>query len=438
MIASNKILALTLALVPFSAAVDNCLNSESFRVEIDSKQRSCKWIRFKEERRVALCPDPAVDAACKHTCGSCCEDVVGYTFTRQNGMEATCDWLAEAGKEVRKTKYCSDTKSAFNGRTVRDGCSKSCDFCFEKVIPATSSPAPSILSAAPSGSPTSAPSGSPTAAPTGKPSQTPTDVPTRPPSPMPSPFPTSRPTFVPSVSPSRKPSQVPSLLPTLKPSQSPSDLPSLKPSQGPSGKPSQVPSLPPSSIPSADPSLKPSAFPSLVPSSKPSVAPSDLPSLKPSLGPSSKPSQVPSLQPSNKPTASIKPSASPSKAPVSPTPIPSSSPSSAPSSTFVCENNSWTWTLVNEPKEVDCSWITKNNVAVRRSNYCGEDSIKMNCPQACGVCIADDASFTFKLKKLKTIQNCSWITKNTIKTELRKTAYCGRESIAAGCASTCA
>lgn len=376
---------------------------------------------MNEARRLLLCKDPSVNAACPQTCGTCCEDSTTYVFERDNGLNATCLWLAE--KENRIQKYCVEyALKANNGRTVRDGCPVTCTMCKSEVssvteVPTVSSKPSAQPNAAPSGKPSSSPTGKPSAAPSAKPSASPTDAPSRPPSPMPSPFPTSRPSF--------------------KPSQSPSDVPSTTPSDAPSLQPSQVPSDAPSAAPSDAPSLTPSA------------APSSKPSQVPSAGPSSKPSQVPSLQPSNKPTQSIKPSATPSKKPSpapatgSPVAAPTGAPSGAPVSTS-CVNTSYTFPLINDATETkDCLWIIKNgkSVANRRTNYCSIATIGANCKQACGLCATptDSPTFIFKLKNFPTFVNCAWITKNAdpVRTEARK-EYCTRANVQAGCAATCA
>jgi len=461
MYASKFLVSLALLVLP-AQVVAQCQNDEAFRIFDTSppkaKERSCRNIRLQEARRLLLCKDASVNAACPQTCGTCCSDSTTYIFFTNDGENKTCVWLA-AQDESTRGEYCiTQAMTANQGRTVRDGCPVACGVCQTEVSSVTGSPtisaAPSkAKSAAPSGNPTSAPSGKPSVAPTGKPSISPTDAPSRPPSPQPSPFPTTRPTFVPSQSPSRKPSQVPSDVPSLKPSQVPSDVPSLKPSQVPSDvpslKPSQVPSLKPSQVPSDVPSQVPSDLPSL----KPSQVPSDVPSQLPSGIPSSKPSQVPSDQPSNKPTVSIKPSASPSKKPSDPpNPSPSKKPSSAPSDAVVvvtsCVNTDYTFPLINDPTAVkDCLWLIENNakLANRRANYCSDTVIKTNCAQACGECSTptDSPAFKFKLKNLKNdvavIQKCAWITANSKADRLAaRMEYCLKPKIKVGCAATCA
>jgi hypothetical protein len=94
--------------------------------------------------------------------------------------------------------------------------------------------------------------------------------------------------------------------------------------------------------------------------------------------------------------------------------------------------------LTNVGEMRGCDWITKNNVSTRQANYClpGSD-IVASCPQACGTCVADDPGFTFTLTNVGTEVDCNWITKNLAKVDMRL-EYCDDESVAAGCASTCA
>ncbi len=436
MILNKKTLALALAFIPAQALAQGCVNSDDFVYFYENKERSCKNIRINENRRQALCPEETVNAACPQTCGQCCEDLDDFTFTRNNGQKADCAWLGE--KTVRMEKYCKDIKIGFptsTKGTVRDGCPVTCDFCFDSIAVATISPAPTAtISGAPSGSPSAGPTSSPSMSPSSMPSPTPTEEPTRPPSPMPSPFPTLRPTSAPSDAPSQLPSVSPSDAPSNIPSAQPSDVPSAQPSAQPSAVPSAVPSAQPSAVPSAQPSDVPSAQPSAQPSAVPSASPSAVPSAFPSDVPSQLPSVSPSDQPSNNPTMSIKPSPLPSAAPVASI---TDAPTEAPVEPCV-NSDTFTFTLVNEGNEVTCGWITKHiNVETRQKNYCDETDIAAACPQACGSCVGDDPLFTFKLKKMGEIRDCSWITKNENRLAHRLT-YCEKKNVAAGCAASCA
>ena len=132
MFLSKKTLSLAIAFIPVQAIAQDCLNSDTFTYPFDGKDRTCRNIRFNGARREALCPIAEVSAACPQTCGECCEDVEGYTFTRNNGMEGDCAWLG--AKDERKERYCDDLTVVSDGRTVRDGCSKTCDFCFDPPV----------------------------------------------------------------------------------------------------------------------------------------------------------------------------------------------------------------------------------------------------------------------------------------------------------------
>ncbi len=143
---------------PCFAQEESCQNDPNFRkvsyTDSGNPTKSCKQIRQKEERRAAMCVQADVNAACPHTCGSCCEDDSSYVFKLKNKVKkVNCNWILKNKKKVqdRIKNYCTKNNSTlytYGGRSVRDACAKSCDYCFtNKAItlqPAatTSSPAP--------------------------------------------------------------------------------------------------------------------------------------------------------------------------------------------------------------------------------------------------------------------------------------------------------
>ena len=359
-----KSLALVLALSIQVLSI--CVNNANFTyvslTDDGNPQKNCKQIRNKEERRVAMCPIAEVNDACRQTCGACCEDDAAYHFKLKEIKKSVgCDWITKNSKkkEIRFNKYCTKNNTqgklhTWNGRSVRDACPKSCDFCFngDKAIPTAPTPAPTcdgddpafsfnlegnnakevrecswllqhksphvdarrktrycvkpdINTACcescytPSASPNTVPSMVTSTTPSAGPTPVPSPVPTSIPTPVPSPGPTPGPTPVPTPVPTPTPSMVPSVAPSAGPSVSPSATPSTFPSSLPSNLPSLMPSSSPSDQPSATPSDQPSALPSLTPSDVPSVLPSDQPSATPSALPSSLPSNLPSQQPSS-------------------------------------------------------------------------------------------------------------------------------------------
>lgn len=367
----------------FGAASSTCLNDPTFEVtsHVDrgSPLKNCRQIRIKQSRRENLCPMRSVNEACPHTCGKCCEDDDSYFFKLQTSDKMVdCEWISmnSKKKEKRILRYCTKNNSkgklyAWGNRTVRDGCPKSCDFCFndDKAITVA---------------PTSDPSQFPTSYPTL--SSFPSDQPTRPPSPMPSPFPTLKPSNMPST----LPSQIPSTKPSYTPSSFPSDQPSLLPSNTPSYQPSLAPSIIPSYQPSHVPSDRPSEIPSRKPSDSPSLAPSDDPSSYPSSAPSDSPSMMPSSDPSDTPTTnptqSIKPSSTPTAIPTDYIDSPSGVPSSAP--TLCDDDPSFKFTLDNDStKERQCSWLLQHkNLSIdkkRTDNYCVRQEINRSCCTSC-------------------------------------------------------
>ncbi len=135
----NKIaiLAALLHTLQITGVASTCLNDDEFSIAVGGKNRSCKNIRLDEDRRQKMCSEfETVQSACPQSCGACCEDDPTYTFTRNNGEEGTCAWLTEGGEgedQKRFELYCTNGSKTSNGRTVRDACPQSCDFCQERV-----------------------------------------------------------------------------------------------------------------------------------------------------------------------------------------------------------------------------------------------------------------------------------------------------------------
>lgn len=113
--------------------VSSCENDSTFHHFFMGRNRSCKMIRFlKDEERHALCQNHDVRDACPQSCGSCCEDTPGYTFTSNAGIPRGCDWLTsmtqgDSDRPSRKDEYCDQY---LDNHIVRDRCPVSCDFCF--------------------------------------------------------------------------------------------------------------------------------------------------------------------------------------------------------------------------------------------------------------------------------------------------------------------
>jgi len=59
----------------------------------------------------------------------------------------------------------------------------------------------------------------------------------------------------------------------------------------------------------------------------------------------------------------------------------------------------------------------------RRQKLCLLSEVRAACPQSCGLCCEDDATFSFPLKKEAKSQKCTWLTKNNA--AIRKAQYCG-------------
>merc|ERR1740124_929071 len=172
----------------------HCHNNDSFRHN-EFEKKSCKWIRFKAQRRATYCQDAEVLFNCPITCGECCEDNSHYSF-EVNNKQVKCDWLTPQ----RAEDYCDKwLGKKGDEKMVRDGCPKACDYCEGP---------PNMPSASPSSSPTASPSSAPTASPSVAPIENPSSTPTTTPSTTsPTPSPSNDPSAAPSSTPSNKPTE---------------------------------------------------------------------------------------------------------------------------------------------------------------------------------------------------------------------------------------
>ena len=92
---SLKILK-TVAVTPGTQNLDGtCRNNRDWK-QSTREEYNCGDIQFVEERSVELCQIEAVHLNCPIACGICCEDDSEYIFTRNNGINADCVWLAES------------------------------------------------------------------------------------------------------------------------------------------------------------------------------------------------------------------------------------------------------------------------------------------------------------------------------------------------------
>jgi len=104
-------------------ATFNCEDDASFQIN-GNKNDDCRYVRYKEERRLELCKYEVVNNSCPTACGSCCNDSEDYTF-KMGSSERNCKWVAGRGALQRAT-LCD----SFKGKImVRHGCPKACGFC---------------------------------------------------------------------------------------------------------------------------------------------------------------------------------------------------------------------------------------------------------------------------------------------------------------------
>lgn len=90
------------------------------------------------------------------------------------------------------------------------------------------------------------------------------------------------------------------------------------------------------------------------------------------------------------------------------------------------DNTSFTFTLTSSDIMVGCDWITSNNkrIITRKDNYCDRADVKGACQNSCDNCLCKDAQdFTFTLPN-NDVVDCSYITKNSKNTDIRRNKFC--------------
>jgi len=118
--------------------------------------------------------------------------------------------------------------------------------------------------------------------------------------------------------------------------------------------------------------------------------------------------------------------------------MPSVTPSDKPTSstdapTVVCLNSDTFRYNGNDKK--DCQWI--RNEEDRRVKICSK-SIEAhdNCPQSCGLCCEDDASYTFETDN-SGMQDCDWLSKKTVRQETYCEEWSNGSTVQNACPETC-
>jgi len=82
---------------------------------------------------------------------------------------------------------------------------------------------------------------------------------------------------------------------------------------------------------------------------------------------------------------------------------------------------------------MDCIWVgRKGDAGSRRQEKCNRPDVPVACPVQCGLCCADDASFTFEIESGVT-QDCSYFEKNWAK----RKGYCDKIQVKTACAFSC-
>eukprot|EP00554_Chaetoceros_debilis_P003881 CAMPEP_0194095536 /NCGR_PEP_ID=MMETSP0149-20130528/56879_1 /TAXON_ID=122233 /ORGANISM="Chaetoceros debilis, Strain MM31A-1" /LENGTH=304 /DNA_ID=CAMNT_0038781481 /DNA_START=117 /DNA_END=1031 /DNA_ORIENTATION=+ len=222
---------------------------------------------------------------------------------------------------------------------------------------------------------------------------------------------------------------------TSAPTKAPTKNPTKAPTKNPTKAPTKAPTDPPTKSPTKAPTDPPTKFPTRNPTKAPTKAPTDPPTKSPTKAPTDPPTKAPTKNPTKSPTDP------PTKAPTkNPTKAPTKAPTEAPTGPCA-DSTTYSWMNIDEVS-VDCAWLTKNvnNVAYRIGRWCPEAAIGYACPLTCGTCrngCTDDPSWTFTLFNEGTAKNCSWITVNYLKVDIRRSTYCGNEEVVGKCPESC-
>jgi len=100
-----------------------CKNDRTFRYQ-KKKQKSCKWISGKENRRNNLCTKKSIQIACPMSCGFCCANDKTFSFTAVDGKKRKCAYVGKNPKRIKK--YCVNAN-------IKSNCPIACNNCFETV-----------------------------------------------------------------------------------------------------------------------------------------------------------------------------------------------------------------------------------------------------------------------------------------------------------------
>lgn len=135
---------------------NDCLNNIEYFYK-GNREKTCKWIQKKEERRSKLCQNLDVHTQCPKSCGVCCKDDSDYVFTihessstrtallkkkeNDENAEKDCSWLATQD-ESQRNFYCGENNDENyskwqNGHMIRDACRSTCGLCFSLIEVAT-------------------------------------------------------------------------------------------------------------------------------------------------------------------------------------------------------------------------------------------------------------------------------------------------------------
>jgi len=88
---------------------------------------------------------------------------------------------------------------------------------------------------------------------------------------------------------------------------------------------------------------------------------------------------------------------------------------------FVCENDV-EFRIPFKGESKSCQDIGRDDTV--RRDLCNHEIVANNCPNICGLCCQDNATFSFPGELTGDPRTCTWITQNDKKTEVRRGSHC--------------
>lgn len=137
----SKLLRVTvflLAIFPFGKGEENhgrelssCEDDPTFSFPFMETMTSCADIESSDEfKKLVLCNQEPVRAACQDACGLCtCINDSTFFFEDVYGIKRKCDWISRKNENSRRTMYCGKSANDGSGLLIQDKCMDSCNLC---------------------------------------------------------------------------------------------------------------------------------------------------------------------------------------------------------------------------------------------------------------------------------------------------------------------